>query len=554
MKVRIVKFWVLAATAAGLLFFLTGCASPFMKKGRIALNSGDYQQAYDNFKRVPGSPVTKSKLAEGLSKSTEGLGEEAVDEAAKLFLMAENVRMPLSKNFFNQAISHMDDGIKWYKQAFRNAEIYKKGSGTGIADLICTLEKTRSHYIERRRLIQRRYVLEEARSALNDGRFGESARLFKAVIEFDWSDVPSQKETVRNELMNAYCQTARKKIREQDWQGALSVLEQLDHPDFITLDPTPGQQVWQEYVSGRIVQTLHEIRNENWAVVQEAIDELTQPAISKLNPESIARLKSEYDVAYSELLVRTARQIFESGNIPHACTYLEQASTLGNDKAYRILSLMKTYQEAIEKSLKKAQSEYVLKLSECKDYLSPEAICAIEQLMIEPFSDLSSDKKIKTWLDGQGIGFADIQKVAKGVLTPFYRLTETPDALIKGTYEIRIIEDHQWELLLEVWLEDEQQMLFRNKKSLMTGVFDIYSGWGFLRHIRDDQAPLLRASLDWLTREVLTPFVPFGRCKNKMLLQFASKALPNVLNDRLVKDDLEILRLILKKEIKNRAL
>jgi hypothetical protein len=88
----------------------------------------------------------------------------------------------------------------------------------------------------------------------------------------------------------------------------------------------------------------------------------------------------------------------------------------------------------------------------------------------------------------------------------------------------------------------------------MTGVFDIYSGWGFLRHIRDDQAPLLRASLDWLTREVLTPFVPFGRCKNKMLLQFASKALPNVLNDRLVKDDLEILRLILKKEIKNRAL
>jgi len=380
---------------------------------------------------------------------------------------------------------------------------------------------------------------------MNEARYADAVRNYVTVLEMDWSDLPNNVDNIRAELSNARCQMIRRDISGGQWQKAISVLDQLTGEDE-RINPDGVQQVRREYINARILSVRDHIRDHEFIDAKNALAELKNPQIVLFSKEAVNSIHQEFDAAYGEHRVKQGKSAFRRGNIDEAKALFQQAISHNNREGKSLLIRMITYTRAVDAAIKIAKSDYEAAIKKKADTISPEQACGIEVLELKTFTSEIIDTEVKEWLTEQKIGFSDIERVLRNELIPAYRFGTKGHARLVGNYLIEIIDQQQWKIVLEIHLLKNGRSLFKKKGPFLPENLIIYKGWSIFKHIREDQAPLLRASLASKTRELITFFKPFARCRGQMLLEIGNSSLTDLLKNKAAVPDMEILRAILK--------
>ena len=531
------------------LWVLSGCASPFLEKGQQALEHSQYRQAYEYFKKVPGSPKPGSELADGLAKATEGVGTQVLSQAKQAMARGERLGMPEGREYYLEALQKLDEAIRWYRLSVSYHDVFAPGSSNRVRSQIDHIRTLRARWQDRFEKAQRQFALQEARRLFNSGQFLEAIQNYTTALKFDWTDRPDLEKEIRRGLLTSRVQLIRSYLRQRRWREALSLLDLVSQSEQAELDRGLVENVRREYVSARAQYVLQMVDERKWGDAQRAVNELRNPTLFHAAPAAVNRALAAYRQAYGQSLLERGIQVFQEGDIDRACDLIQQAIDQGNPAAQEYKQRYLRYKELLVRALEEAKDEYERRLAESFGRISPEQACGIDEVQLVEFSSLVRGDKLEGWLDKQNINFPLIAEKVRMVLGKAYRLVPQAPARLNGNYVIEILEGNRWRVALEMWLQRDNETIFRAKGEETTDAYDIYSGFSIFRHINDNQAPILRSILNNLAKKVSERFIPFGKCRRELIRQAAYRFIQRSLSEQEAYQDLSVLRKLVDSQL-----
>jgi len=488
----------LACTA---LLLIVGCASPDFKKGMDAYYQNRCELAYQYFKKVPGIPKAGSELADGMAKATGCIAEANMSQAIALQITANSLPMPMAEKDYFRVLQIMEKAICKYKESLDYAKLFDPTSGATQRHKLEYLAELKQTYEQQLRKRQVHHMLSTAIAHAEAGEY-ESAvsELQKALLKEDGSISSREKKKIKEQLVVAKCQHIRNQIKMKDWSSVQFALAALDTGEF-------------EGIESDLVQCV----------------------------------KSEYISAYCRAALEKSEKYFRKYNLKKALGVLDTMGEISNSAVKKRHRQLKFYQNIINDSFKKAEAAYEKKIQKYSGYLTPELACDITEISIHKLQFVMDDEGLKKYLNSDKIGEESLHNILKDDLENAFVIRDMSSNALRVKYLIRCSNEERWHIRMEMWLEKKGVPLFNKNDESTTDAFEIYQGWGPFKKIHPGQIRVLNSVMENLARKNIDFFIPFGRCKNHIIAEFAKVCIEKITVKDLTLSDLKILKQIIEK-------
>lgn len=496
------RFWFILIILL-IISQLNGCTSSYFRKGVKAYNLNKCREAYALFRKVPGSPEKGSRLSDKLSKSLCCIADKLSEDAADLKSEADNLEVPQAKKRYNDALNLLEKAISTYEEAVQYAELHKKGSALMLQNKLTRLTALKKRYLKKIHKRESSYFIKSAAMDIERGDYENAVLNYsRALIPPDRYQFEEKKDYIAEQFRIVKCQYIR-----------------------------------DEMASG------------NWDRARRAVTDLENLPFQERENRQIKNILQEFNIAYCNYLMEESEEYFHKCDIVKARRILKKAVFRGDSRAEKRLQKLRQYHFAVDAAIGRAVNEFEEMKKTYNEYLTPEQACAIEVIQMKPFEAMAKGKILKKWLQKKEKAAAEsLHAAVHHVLAKAFLINKTAQASVTGIYHIAVENGEQWVIQLELRLQNGQQVVFHKTGTIRTDRFDLFSGWGPFRKVREDQTSVLLSSLQSLAKSTAEYFIPFSRCKGQTIISKARKYLFDSLNGQLDPADRETLkRLIIQK-------